>query len=470
MKQHLLYSLLCIILCTLSSIAGETRLKQNVRVEETDDKENEDEDLDEADIEAQEEAQKRDDCNPKKKIILFLDHGGLGNRMLATASIALLAVKMDRIFELRWVKDHSLQEDYAALFQTPPVPPYPDLKPFLFWGEEPISKSKNINQRYCRLLFNAETDEKDELPYHHFNVLKDPELFHRINTVCDVITIDTNLWHGHLILGPQFGKGSQHMLATYQKPFHDMAKILFKPNAQVLKRAYAVTDLMKNDKGGPVKWMSIQARELFTEEWETKSGGQLGQAFACANKLLEEKTISYVFFAADSIPMRNAAKRLISDQKFLKTLDDTENLGKDIVSHSYSKGENDNYEIRHSHGVFTALTEWYIVGEADYCLSPSAEHSTFSKTAIARGNCMYLNFREGKDCKVENVWEDKEKLLSTRVFGHPYFYVPKVDSDTVFDSIKIYKHQSNEQCTTKDTDAKAVFNYWNPNNNKRNGP
>ena len=90
----------------------------------------------------------------------------------------------------------------------------------------------------------------------------------------------------------------------------------------------------------------------------------------------------------------------------------------------------------------TAVLEWFMLGDADYCLSPSAEHSTFSKTAIARGNCVYLNYRSGDEC-VGDMEEGflsqigKEHLLTTRVHNHPYLRVPKVNSDRVFDSIRM---------------------------------
>ena len=102
----------------------------------------------------------------------------------------------------------------------------------------------------------------------------------------------------------------------------------------------------------------------------------------------------------------------------------------------------DSFDLRHGSGMETAVLEWFMLGDADYCLSPSAEHSTFSKTAIARGKCVYLNFRSGEECMAET--EDgaltqlgKEHLLTTRVHNHPYLRVPKVNSNRVFDSIRM---------------------------------
>jgi hypothetical protein len=100
--------------------------------------------------------------------------------------------------------------------------------------------------------------------------------------------------------------------------------------------------------------------------------------------------------------------------------------------------------------------------------SPSAEHSTFSKTAIVRGRCDYINFRHGKNCNVKKTLHgaEKEVLLKTRVNNEDYFKVPNVDSDVVFDSIKFYHGSTSSQCLKEDTPKKVIADYWSARDNE----
>jgi len=121
----------------------------------------------------------------------------------------------------------------------------------------------------------------------------------------------------------------------------------------------------------------------------------------------------------------------------------------------------DNYLIRTKSAMHTALAEWYIIGEATYCMSPSIEQSTFSKTAVARGDCKYISYHYKDKCDVEkHAIKEKEIFLKTRLEEKLYFDVPKVKDDDVWKSIKMYRKDTFEQCLPKDTPEKAIFEYW----------
>merc|ERR1712065_41733 len=74
----------------------------------------------------------------------------------------------------------------------------------------------------------------------------------------------------------------------------------------------------------------------------------------------------------------------------------------------YIEGGHDNFKLRNEKGMRNAILEWYILGEANYCLSPTDELSTFSKTAIARSFCKYIDFKEGRHCDVSKVTKDSD--------------------------------------------------------------
>lgn len=57
------------------------------------------------------------DCKMKKKIIVDTGIGGLGNRLIAIASTALLAIMTDRELEVIWRKTEGCNADFDDLFE-----------------------------------------------------------------------------------------------------------------------------------------------------------------------------------------------------------------------------------------------------------------------------------------------------------------------------------------------------------------
>lgn len=54
----------------------------------------------------------------KKKIVLDVGRSGLGNRLVAIASAAVMAIRLDRELDLIWNKDPSCEEIYDNLFEV----------------------------------------------------------------------------------------------------------------------------------------------------------------------------------------------------------------------------------------------------------------------------------------------------------------------------------------------------------------
>jgi hypothetical protein len=198
----------------------------------------------------------------------------------------------------------------------------------------------------------------------------------------------------------------------------------------------------------------------------TISDNTIKRSFKCANKLLSEGKISYVFFAADSAKLRKMARSYISSPEHLVEIPAELQFS---TAEKDTKG--DNFDIRDADGMHAAVLEWFFIGEADYCMSTSIFHSTFSKTAVVRGKCKYISYFAAENCDVDSTGhtkfvpvDDKEPImLSDSLTNEPAFKVPKVDRNTVWDSIKMYRGISREQCTwhsATDVDYDAVSKFW----------
>lgn len=188
----------------------------------------------------------------------------------------------------------------------------------------------------------------------------------------------------------------------------------------------------------------------------------------CANKLLQEGHISYVFFAADSAHLRDMAREYISDPSVLVEIPSNLQLATEYdksqrVVHEDADYEKDNLNIRDREGMHVAVLEWYLTGEATYCMSPSIYHSTFSKSAVNRGKCKYISYHAGGECdvvrpqehEVLNPLKDKTILLYTKqVTKELTVEIPEVDSDVVWESVKKHREIDKEQCTTDSDKSK----------------
>jgi len=189
----------------------------------------------------------------------------------------------------------------------------------------------------------------------------------------------------------------------------------------------------------------------------------------CANELLGKGLIDYVFFATDSLPIQEKAFQTIKNKNAFIT------INKALIKND----KQDNIEIRETLSEMeAAVADWYLVGEADYCMSPSVDESTFSKTAIARGKCIFIDLHQVNYCnKVSQIKStdshiDKEFILyqerGLHKYEGPWLKLPNIPGDLeshVWKSvIQNNKLEALEQVVTSDTPVNVIYDYWNKGN------
>ena len=97
--------------------------------------------------------------------------------------------------------------------------------------------------------------------------------------------------------------------------------------------------------------------------------------------MLATGEIGYVFIATDSQPLRRMAMSMITrSEQTVKTIEKEEEKKRNI----------DSNDIRDREGMKDAVKDWYLIGEANYCMSTSIDSSTFAKTAIVRGRYIHI--------------------------------------------------------------------------------
>lgn len=315
------------------------------------------------------------DCRAHKKLI-FTPSNGIGNRLLAIVSAVMLAMMTDRIFELNWKPTKDCGYSYHQLFH--PLKESHTLRVFIP-DTQMTPRLPNIvtrNETKCEL----DLERKDNL---HFYFLRDQQLFERMNDECHIIFMRYNHYFANLLALPDLGPTSFRVKDYFPNPFNQISNVIFRPHVSFVTKAQKFIE----EKFENRKWMSIHARGFYDQGMNTD------RMLQCANKLLQNGDISHIFFSTDSEQLRNISYSTIKMEGAL-------------VEWAEEKHSTENTTDM-------ALLEWYIIGEADYCMSATLGDSTFSKTSVLRGKCKYVQFKYDSDCDISKAMSDKEVYISS---------------------------------------------------------
>lgn len=165
---------------------------------------------------------------------------GLGNRLLAVVSSAILAIMMDRELEVIWEENKGCQGKWTDLFDIKDAENQ-RFKPLVITDKQ---NDDDYHPRHidrsaltsCYIHLDGEHDvlryhkkSVNDVFYHHFALLNDTNGFHRLQRECDVIQIHANMYFAHYLLGPAYGDLATGMRRKFPRPFHDIANIALIP-------------------------------------------------------------------------------------------------------------------------------------------------------------------------------------------------------------------------------------------------
>ena len=294
---------------------------------------------------------------------------GFGNRILAFASAAVLAASMNRVLELKWSECSLVTtcdtEKYGVRFE--------DLfKDFNKEGklESVLYGIHNENNTFgmvhledvmCEMDLTQHNDRK------HFPFFFERELYRQVDEACRVLRIRSNTFWAPYVLSKKFaGVHEEKLNKNFEYPFRYFIKKVLKPSDKILK---IVRSMKESTKGK--KWLSIHARGF----WDY-GGEDTEKLCKYAQQLVDDGTVDFIFFASESKSMIDIAKKHFP-RKVLKLLE------KELVIDTHK--HLDSAVIRNEvSDMEMAIAEWYLIGEADFCMASTMDASTFSKTAVTR--------------------------------------------------------------------------------------
>ena len=139
--------------------------------------------------------------------------------------------------------------------------------------------------------------------------------------------------------------------------------------------------------------MSLHMRSVYT----TQDG--VNNAAKCVNKMLKLGAVDKIFVATDFDELENQMKGLIVPAGAMITI--KKRLQTKKMARKHNKELFDSYDIRDD--MDSALEEYYILNQAEYCGASSMEFSTFSQSALIGGSCKFIDVSLGENCFVNNT-------------------------------------------------------------------
>lgn len=388
-------------------------------------------------------------CVAKKRIVLDLKNTILGHRLLTLASTALLAVLMDRTLEIDWdVNPKICPYAYTDLFtplksdgslKTDGTPSRPGMTYTAFdYAPRHFARTGSGLVNTCQVRL-------DQWNFDMFYLLKDRQLYDRMNWNCDIIYLKSNQFFSSLLLDENvFGEEAQDLKFQYAQPFSDFSKVVFVPRFGVNT---AVNAFIGKRFAG-MKWLSFYAKGFIEGSRDTTD------AFACLNKLLDSNDIGAVFFTAENSRNIDLAYKLIKQKSKIVTIE------KDMQNILTKDPRRKDME--------TILAQWMMIGKADYCMANSVRSTIFPMTGFVAGTCLYVPvvpLAENEDvsmCSINRTVAYKDSLFveNPRVKALPSeideLKRNKVWSDVVQEQ-KVIQHQ---ECFSVKHELEPVLNFW----------
>ena len=169
---------------------------------------------------------------------------GLGNRLMAVVSSAILAIMMDRELEIIWEVNDGCQGKWTDLFDIKDAE-NERFRPLVITDKQSDDYHPRHVDRHslssCFIHLDGEHDKiypndlrfkykkSSDVYYHHFALLNDTYGFYRLQRECDVIQMHANMYFAHYLLGPAHGDLAAGLRRKFPRPFHDIANIALIP-------------------------------------------------------------------------------------------------------------------------------------------------------------------------------------------------------------------------------------------------
>ena len=306
-----------------------------------------------------------------RRFIVVQPETGLGCRISGVVSTGFLAYVTNRVLVIDWHSSQEHSSNFAELFMNKDKK---NMSAVIYDTRDFYDSTVPPNANECLLDLTAKNRFID------FWGLINSEIWSKLDAQCDIIRLITDELFLDIVQKTEMGKQKKEEISQIRYLYgHFLNKTLVPSTNLKLK----INHFLKTTTHR-AKWMSIHSRGALDPTGELTK-----RAINCALQMLQIKAIRYIFFSSESKRLYDMAEAMIPPLNFLAVEKRFENgtAVADLDSHIVHQ---DHRLVEHW---LTALEDWYLIGEADYCTTATSK-SEYSTTALMRTGCKYVNVDE----------------------------------------------------------------------------
>ena len=155
----------------------------------------------------------------KRKLIMEMGKGGLGNKMWAILAGTVLALSLGRTLEIDWPDDvKQLKGVYSDFFVSPLIPKG---ETFNLTTQYENKDHKEVIYGHTRCNIDL-TIKNDKNQGDSSWVMRKDSLFKKLDETCDNIRMKNNFDLSMLLLDPEHGAYSTTLKSKFPMPIHDV--------------------------------------------------------------------------------------------------------------------------------------------------------------------------------------------------------------------------------------------------------
>lgn len=232
----------------------------------------------------------------KKRIVLELGKGGLGNKLFSVVSGTMLALALGRPLEIDWPDEvKQLRGTFEEFFVSPIVPVGENFNLTKLYN---AAEHKEVIFAHTRCNVDLTIGGKKKQGETNW-IMRRPNLMQKLDKECDNIRLKVNFDLTYVFFHADQGDFAAKLKSHFPLSVHDVFKKGFlTPRPEYVYKA----DVFKASHGigTPVKYAAMHSRGLFDG-----SGDYTKVALMCAKSLIDKKLVDKIFFASDQVGQLN---------------------------------------------------------------------------------------------------------------------------------------------------------------------
>ena len=301
-----------------------------------------------------------------RRFIVVQPETGLGSRISGVVSAGFFAYVTNRVLVIDWQSNQEHTSNFPELFMNKDKK---NMSAVIFDTKDFYDSTVPSNANECVLDLTIRNRFVD------FWGIINYDIWSRLDAQCDIIRLVTDELFLEIVQKSQMAQQKIEQISQIKYLYGHFLNKTLVPSTNVKLK---INHFLKTTTHR-AKWMSIHSRAALDP-----TGDLTKKAINCGLQMMQSKIIRYIFFSSESKRLYDMAEEMIPPMNLLAVEKRFDN-DTDVADM--------NARNLHQEHSITALEDWYLMGEADYCTAATLK-SEYSTTSLMRTPCKYVNIEE----------------------------------------------------------------------------